>query len=188
MTDLQLFRETLRCAAARIDSSYFQLPFAGREDPTYRERVYAYELYHQLRQAWPEKLAKYSLGGEVDKSGHPLIRGSDLDNAKPDLVVHVPGGMEENLAVVEIKPALRAREGAAQDLRKLAAFCDPHRGQYAGGFFLVYGLSPEDAPVLRQHCDSQLGEIDLYGKPMYLLVHSAAATMPDAYELRPRSA
>ncbi|WP_461412849.1 hypothetical protein [Gemmatimonas sp.] len=183
MSDLLLFRETLRCAAAGIDAPYFQLPVAGQENPEYRERVYAYELYHQLRQVWPEKLAHYSLGGEVDKAGHPLIRGNNLDNAKPDLIVHVPSGMDSNLAVVEIKPAPRAREGAAQDLRKLAAFCDPSVGKYAGGFFLVYGLSSDDALAFREHCESQLRQSDLHGKPLYLLAHSAAATIPDAYEL-----
>ena len=187
MTDLQLFRETLRCSAARIDAAYFQLPIAGKEDPEYRERVYAYELYHQLRQLWPQKLAKYSLGGEVDKSGHPLIRGNELDNAKPDLIVHVPGGMSGNLAVVEIKPAPRAREGADQDLRKLAAFCDPERGKYAGGIFLAYGTSLEDASSLREHCESQLAQIERYGRPLYLMVHSVATTIPDAYELQPRA-
>jgi hypothetical protein len=123
----------------------------------------------------------------VDKAGHQLIRGNDLDNAKPDLIIHAPGGMDDNLAVVEIKPASRAREGAAQDLRKLAAFCDPALGRYAGGFFLVYGLAPDDARPFRRHCESQLEQRNLHGKPLYLLVHSTAASIPDVHELFPQT-
>lgn len=46
-----------------------------------RERVYAYELYRQLRSRWPAW--EYSLGEEVDKQGHPIARGEDLEGAKP---------------------------------------------------------------------------------------------------------
>ena len=34
-------------ATAAIDAMYFQLPVDGG-DPVYRERVYCYELYHQM--------------------------------------------------------------------------------------------------------------------------------------------
>ena len=87
----------------------------------YRERVYAYELYHQLRVRWPAW--PYLLGGEIDKEGHPLIRGGLLHGVKPDMVVHIPGGMDNNLAVLEVKPATARTARAVQDLKKLTAFC-----------------------------------------------------------------
>jgi hypothetical protein len=34
-----------------------------------------------------------------------VVRGARLDNVKPDLLVHVPGKMDHNLVVVEIKAA-----------------------------------------------------------------------------------
>lgn len=87
--DLQRIRKLLAKASAAISQNYFMLPvahYAGEEPLVqYRERVYAYELYHQLRVLWPDW--KYSLAGEVDKSGHPVIRGGELDKAKPDLLI-----------------------------------------------------------------------------------------------------
>ena len=46
---IERFLKLLIEATARVPLHYFQLPVAEREDPIYRERVYCYELYHQLR-------------------------------------------------------------------------------------------------------------------------------------------
>jgi len=107
----------------------------------YRERVYAYELYHQLRVRWPAEW-EYSLAGEVDKRGHPLIRGGLLDNAKPDLLIHVPGRMA-NLAAIEIKPVRADRypgedDAFQRDINKLLAFRDVG---YTGSFLISFGES-----------------------------------------------
>jgi hypothetical protein len=51
--------------------------------PAYRERVYCYELYHQMRRRWPLN-CEYSLNGEVDKRGHPYLQ------ARPDLRSVIP--------------------------------------------------------------------------------------------------
>lgn len=125
-------------------------PSGGYTLKAYRERVYAYELYHQLRSMWPKW--SYSLAGEVDKSRHPIIRGAGLDRAKPDLLVHVPGEMERNLLAIEIKaarsnPDSTDRRALGRDLRKLLAFRD-HAG-YAGAALLVFGESVEQVRRLR---------------------------------------
>jgi hypothetical protein len=143
--DLDRFRALLKQATSAVGRDYFLLPLADAEggEPLiqHRERVYAYELYHRLRCLWPEW--SYSLGGEVDKRGYPLVRGADLDNVKPDLLVHVPGVMNQNLVVVEIKaaspsPPADERTAIEKDLRKLAAFCSGKVG-YHVGFLLVFG-------------------------------------------------
>ncbi len=126
----------IRSATERIDAPYFQLPIAGKEDPIYRERVYCYELYHQLRLLWPRD-SKYALSGEVDKSGHPLIRNNGLDKRKPDLLIHVPGNMENNLLVLEVKPVTGDPEGIKKDLKTLTAF--RRYGRYERAIFLIYG-------------------------------------------------
>ena len=41
-------------ATASIASAYFRLPIDGG-GPVYRERVYCYELYHQMRLRWPRR-------------------------------------------------------------------------------------------------------------------------------------
>lgn len=56
-----------------------------------------------MRLRWPKE-CPYSLCGEVDKAGHPLIRGHGLDHLKPDFLVHDPGDLDENLVVIEVKP------------------------------------------------------------------------------------
>jgi len=121
-------------ATARISLHYFQLPVAGKEDPVYRERVYCYELYHQLRTSLEGEraLAGYMLSGEIDKGGHPIIR-----RCAPDFVFHVPGGMD-NLVVVEVKPVNASPEGIQKDVKTLRDFISEPIG-YKFAVELVYG-------------------------------------------------
>jgi hypothetical protein len=101
--------------------------------------VYGYELYHQLRCLWDA--FRYSLGGEVDKAGHRHFRGGPYAQAKPDVLVHVPGAMDHNLAAVEVKPATADTNDLRADLQKLTWFC--HHAQYFRGPLLVYGEAGE---------------------------------------------
>ena len=131
---LTQFEEILAAACSRVGREYFQIPVADA-DAVYRERVYCYELYHQMRSGWGE--FGFSLGGEVDKMGHPHFLGGPYANAKPDFLVHQPGNMGHNLACVEVKPLNRAIAGFIADLRKLTWFCQ--NAAYHRGIFLVYG-------------------------------------------------
>lgn len=142
--DVEQFRGLLTATTAAVTEDYFLLPVADAEGGEglvkYRERVYAYELYHQLRTQWPQW--RYSLAGEVDKRNHPVIRHGHLKNVKPDLIVHVPARMDHNLVVVEIKtatPQAYAGEEAAieKDLQKLSAFCA--EAMYTNGILLAFG-------------------------------------------------
>src|SRR5687767_3652017 len=128
--DAETYNYLIQClsvATQNIEASYMFLPIAGSVLPIYRERVYCYELYHQLRLAW-EGFGGYSLGGEVDKTHHPLMHGLDIENTKPDLLVHRPGDMGGNLAIIEVKPILAKKQGMRKDLRTLTAFL--RHGQY----------------------------------------------------------
>jgi hypothetical protein len=142
--DVKLFFTLLSAATAAVSPAYFLLPVAdgdgGEPLVVCRERVYAYELYHQLRSIWPVYWP-YSLAGEIDKRGHPVVQGEYLDNSKPDLLVHVPGQMDRNLVVLEIKPLLldiNPAEPAAfqRDMRKLMAF---RATGYEAAIFLAFG-------------------------------------------------
>jgi hypothetical protein len=129
------FLELLVEATVLIPGDYFQLPVAGREDPIYRERVYCYELYHQLRTLLERErgLSGYMLSGEIDKQGHPIIR-----QCAPDFVFHAPGWMDDNLAVVEVKPVNASLEGMRKDLETIKYFLSDRVG-YKRGVQLVYG-------------------------------------------------
>ena len=129
----------IREAAAAIDVIYFQLPVDGG-DPVYRERVYCYELYHQMRAVWPQD-AQFSLNGEVDKRAHPLWGRIQARIAAPDLLVHTPGHMDGNHCVIEVKPSNARREGIEKDLLTLSQFRD--RAGYERAILLFYGSIPQ---------------------------------------------
>jgi hypothetical protein len=159
---MQRFSQLFEAASASVPAEYFQLPIDGQEDPIYRERVYCYELYHQLRAIWP-KTSRFSLAGEVDKSGHPLIRGNGLDNCKPDFLVHIPGDMGGNFAIIEVKP-IRAQAAAIQkDIEILSSFVI--YAQYERAMYLFYGR-PSDGNGIEMAQDamqnSNLSEIEIW--------------------------
>jgi hypothetical protein len=131
----QEFLAALRPAAKKMGEHFFQLPVAGSNELIYRERVYCYELYHQLKLALPPKWP-YQLAGEVDKGGHPLIR-EEVGARKPDFIVHVPGQMGDNLVVVEVKPATAKEKGVKKDFDTLQRFVC--KAQYFRGIMLFYG-------------------------------------------------
>lgn len=127
--------DIIRGATASIQRGYFHLLIDGG-DPVYRERVYCYELYHQMRLLWPEATEFY-LNGEIDKSAHPILRKLGADLIKPDLLVHRPGYMSGNHAVIEVKSSEASRQGIKKDLQNLALFRD--RVGYQRAIYLIYG-------------------------------------------------
>jgi hypothetical protein len=127
------FLQCFNTAIQNISDFYMHFHIAGAPLPIYRERVYCYELYHQLRLSW----GGYSLGGEVDKTHHPLRQGPNLNRAKPDLLVHKPDDMDGNLVVIEVKPVVAKKTGIEKDLRTLTAFL--HSGRYYKAVYLAYG-------------------------------------------------
>jgi len=134
-------KDMIDVATSRIAQGYFHLPVADA-DAVYRERVYCYELY-LLRCVWAT--FPFSLGGEIDKAGHPHFENGPYAEAKPDLLVHIPGrmGVGDNLAVVEVKPATVRPDRIREDLQKLGWFC--RNAGYFRGLFLVYGEAGEPA-------------------------------------------
>ncbi len=126
-------------ATARIGEPHFSLAVAGRATPAIRERVYCYELYHQLRGLLPDAARfPFTLHGEVDKRGHPVL-GERLQGRNPDFIVHIPGhmGAQANLAVVEVKPCGSFGEPVTKDADALVAFVQ--EADYFRGVGLVFG-------------------------------------------------
>ena len=125
----------LEQATAAIAPDYFYLNLDGG-DPIYRERVYCYELYHQMRMRWPTQTPFY-LNGEVDKARHPKMIELRDRFPKPDLLVHRPGYMEGNFAVIEVKRERAGKAGIVKDLETLSFFVDEFGYQRA--LYLIYG-------------------------------------------------
>ena len=132
------FEDLLSQATSQVGPAYFTLLTMDHVEPISRERVYCYELYHQLRGVWPSEgaLEAYSINGEVDKIGHAAFAGP-LHGAKPDFVVHVPGSMEHNLVTVEVKRRSATPESLMDDLEKLHLMTT--FGRYYRGILIVFG-------------------------------------------------
>ena len=152
-------------ATAGISPEYFLLPIHGAE-PVYRERVYCYELYHQMRSHWPNE-SPYRLNGEVDKAAHPYF--TDGTAPKPDLLVHQPG-TGRNCAAVEIKTARAMAAGIMKDLQTLTRFVNEFGYQRA--IYLLYGDVTEST---MQMVDALATEMP-GGERLEIWFHPAAET------------
>ncbi len=128
-------------ATRRVPQPYFYLQIDGG-NPVYRERVYCYELYHQLRCLWPTETDFY-LNGEPDKSAHPILREMGADYAKPDLLVHKPGHMSGNHAIIEVKSPMAKAQGIKKDLYTLGLFL--RKVGYQRAIYLLFGYEVEAA-------------------------------------------
>ena len=135
--------DVLQTATAAIPPDYFHLQIDGG-DPVYRERVYCYELYHQMRSIWPHDTPFY-LNGEIDKAAHPILAQFGADRVKPDLLVHRPGYMEGNHAVIEVKTCRTDKAGILKDLGTLNIFV--RDVGYARAMFLVFGYEVDQELV-----------------------------------------
>jgi hypothetical protein len=143
-------------ATEAIGQAYFLLHVHGSE-PVYRERVYCYELYHQMRYRWPKGTPFY-LNGEVDKQQHPYFEGPGYP--KPDLLVHIPG-FRGNYAAIEVKSPGASRDEIRKDLGTLLQF----RQWYDRSLYLIYGVQPEEALQRVRDCaetKEQLDAIELW--------------------------
>jgi len=135
------FTALLEEATARVPSAYFHVRIDGG-DPIYRERVYCYELYHQLRCLWPAETELY-LNGELDKAAHPILRELGADYAKPDLLVHRPGYMSGNHAIIGVKSSNPQNAGTVKDLNTLALFRT--KVGYERAIYLLFGYDAQAA-------------------------------------------
>lgn len=130
-------------ATASIESTYFHLQLDGG-DPIYRERVYCYELYHQMRTRWPRE-SIFILNGEVDKAAHPILRKLGADHVKPDLLVHQPGFMSGNHAVIEVKSSDASPKGIKKDIENLSLFIKAVG--YKRAIYLIYGYGADETKI-----------------------------------------
>lgn len=132
--------QILRTATQAIGPEYFLLPIAGRMPALY-ERVYCYELYHQMRCRWP-KDAELVLSGEIPKHGHEIIMGMIERAVIPDFLIHVPGNMGNNHAIMEVKSSQASVGGIMKDLATLDEF--RINVGYERAIYLFYGGVRED--------------------------------------------
>jgi len=143
------FSRLLRTATSEVKEDYFSLKIYEQE-PVYRERVYCYELYHQMRLRWPSN-SPFFLNGEVDKMNHQKLEDAGLAGLKPDFLVHTPGDWNNNRIVMEVKSATVQAKGLSGDIHSLNEFMT--KGNYRRALLLLFGtpaLSPRRLANLRK--------------------------------------
>ena len=133
------FNEALQCATKSMNHYYFKIAMANLRKYRFRERIYCYELYHQLRLTL--RCFPYTLHGEMDKIGNPFIH-REIGALKPDFILHEPGTIENNLVVMEVKPLNNTNKPQLKkDLDTLTKFID--LGYYRA-VHLIYGSLRRD--------------------------------------------
>jgi hypothetical protein len=123
------------------------------------ERIFCYELYHQLRllmQEHPTRFGNTVLQGELRKHQiMPLIHRMGLQalsgDFTPDFLLHTPGNAEDHAFVIEVKTirSLNYRQLAA-DISKIAEFIEYYR--YQRGIFLSINTGADNLRQLVTNC------------------------------------
>lgn len=117
------FLLALESAATKMNDDFFQIKFCNPSEYNvlkFRERVFCYELYHQLRISLGNGFL-YKLHGEMDKMSHETYKKSELKNTVPDFIVHKPGE-PDNLLVMEVKHKESGLDKIEKDFKKLRNF------------------------------------------------------------------
>jgi len=183
--ELKEFLRALEKASRNIEEYYFKVAMANLEGHRFRERVYCYELYHQLRLALPANFP-YTLQGEMDKMKHPIITGG----VKPDFILHKPGTMNDNLLVIEVKPLNNTRSRQIKkDLDTLTEFLDLEKGYYCA-IYLIYGtLKRKDegiSKIIKAYQDynqdfNRPNRLNKYKNKLLLLWHKTVGQPAERY-------
>jgi hypothetical protein len=134
LDELEIYFDLIRQGLTQVGASYYRLRTTYRPTGIVRERIFCYELYHQIRSLMGE-YELLSLHGEIDKRGHRDFRREHRRN--PDFVFHLPETHAGNMLVVEVKGQLGQDNWAIiKDFETLLAFTS--RYQYKAGLFLIY--------------------------------------------------
>lgn len=111
-------------ASVEKDFVYVDQKHYYRKKSSWLERPFHFELYHQLRLTFKDKLKNYKIQAEVEKASH----NSGIGNLRPDLIFHIPGNIDgaSQLIHIEVKPAKSKNskhlKKIIDDLEKLSKF------------------------------------------------------------------
>jgi hypothetical protein len=127
---------TICDALNKMKQPYFNLKTTYEPNGIVRERVFCYELYHQMRKILGDN-GKLTLNGEIDKRGH--IDFQEEDRKNPDFVFHIPGNFYGNTIVCEVKGKIN--EEIKKDFQTLLMFINNY--SYQVGIFILYNHNRE---------------------------------------------
>ena len=140
--------DVLKKSLSKVEKKYFKLTTTYELHGIVRERVFCYELYHQIRKHLGENDI-LSLNGEIDKRGNIDFEKNDQKN--PDFVFHVQGENKRNTLVVEVKGKI-IRPSIQKDFRTLLLFVEKYN--YTSGAFVLYNHN------LKEFMDKMNGKME----------------------------
>ena len=141
---VESFVEMITGSLENVGDEYYKITTTYESSGIVRERVFCYELYHQMRLVQYERgLTDAQIHGEIDKSGHVAFDKNTRKN--PDFVFHVPGMMQGNAIVVEIKGKLEGtyQEGVYKDIVTLSKSTD-NKHYYHSGVLIIYNYTYDE--------------------------------------------
>lgn len=165
----EIFLDTLKKVGYLINDDYFNIKFSNElkykgYEIKHRERVYCYELYHKLRCSIGN-VGPIILHAEIDKTKHHIIK----KNYKPDFVFHIPGEMEDNFFIMEVKHIDNTKIMA--DTKKIIKFLKEYNYQY--GINLLFGTSTErKIGIIRKKIEVELEKEGIAKDRFYLAHHN----------------
>ena len=134
----KFYSSYLSPALDNIEQKYFEIPhLEGNENQTTTrpERIFCYELYHQLRSQLGDEY-EFDLHGEVSKMKCEFFNKRKI----PDFIVHLPGTMNKNNLVIEVKGTL-TKKGIEKDVETLCDFMQYSR--YRDALLIIFGQNTE---------------------------------------------
>jgi hypothetical protein len=150
--DVRYCIDLIKAALQNVEAGYFNLITTYEPSGIVRERVFCYELYHQIRTLMTDDFS-ISLNGEIDKRGHVDFEKEHRKN--PDFVFHTPGTHIGNTIVIEVKGRLDYPDSEILgDFETLLTFVS--RYWYESGIFILYNHSCTDL-------------LDIYGEDLQRL-------------------
>lgn len=132
---INLIKEALN----KIPDDYYKLGTTYKKKGIVRERVFCYELYHEIRCLQPENHILY-LHGEIDKRGH--IKFDKDDRKNPDFVFHTPRNMKGNTLICEVKGIINNNSDILKDFKTIITFIEKY--DYCAGVFILYNYRMDD--------------------------------------------
>jgi tRNA(Leu) C34 or U34 (ribose-2'-O)-methylase TrmL len=152
--DFEDFYSNFKVVLRKIKNIYINIPILNNESKKiiiHRERVYCYELYHQLRcQLNKIHDRNYFLFGEEDKRG---IYKKDELNKIPDFIIHIPGS-NYNFAIVEVKSIMAKTHDIIKDYNKIKDFIRYNNYKY--GILLLFGEGNNKIPKAVHEIKSEI--------------------------------
>lgn len=136
-----IFNSALYEAISKIDKEYYKVRLAYFNQTIYRENVYCFELYHQLRKILGDQYT-YALSGKVDKASHPDIVDRCLE-FQSDFLIHQPGVINQDASlaimyVCSLDSAFRYHEAMIEQFQRMSCATNVRDG-YHRGIMLIYG-------------------------------------------------